>query len=137
MGDIMDDIYISKFEKVKSKKQTSFISKLFSKVLICIIIFLSSMIFINSSEKNKELFKKYVFDTNFNFSKITNLYNKYFGKIVPLKEVPEDKLVFNEDLFYKNIDTDNYIWNGYICMYIYIYYGLHFCFPTMKMIIWS
>ena len=35
---------------------------------------------------NLLLFKNHVYDKSFNFSKITNIYNKYFGKVLPADE---------------------------------------------------
>lgn len=52
-----------------------------------------------SSNNFKNYFYKYVFDTNFSFTKVSNLYNKYFGSII---EIPtyKDKMVFNEKINY-------------------------------------
>lgn len=101
----MNNIYTSKFKNVQSKKSSNYVSKIFSKVLISIIFFLVSMIYINFNSTNKELFKKYFFEDNFNFNYFTNLYNKYFGEILPPQEdITDDKMVFNETMTYKNIE---------------------------------
>lgn len=101
----MNNIYTSKFKNVQSKKSSNYVSKIFSKVLISIIFFLVSMIYINFNSTNKELFKKYFFEDNFNFNYFTNLYNKYFGEILPPQEdINDDKMVFNETMTYKNIE---------------------------------
>lgn len=101
----MNDIYTSKFKISRSKKDNNYVSKIFTKVLISIIFFLVSMIFINYSDSNRNLFNKYFFEQNFNFNYFTNLYNKYFGEILPPQEdVNDDKMVFNETMSYKNID---------------------------------
>lgn len=108
----MDDIYTSKFlSKKKNSDRSNYINKLFSKVLISVILFLSSMIFINYSDSNRELFKKYVFEESFDFSFFTNTYNKYFGSVLPVDEVPNDSLVFNENITYNSIDKyrDGYV----------------------------
>ena len=82
-----NNIYTSKFKNAKSKTSSNRISKIFTKVLISIIFFLVSMIYINFNSTNKELFKKYFFEENFNFNYFTNLYNKYFGEILPPSEI--------------------------------------------------
>ena len=109
---MMDDIYSSKFlNKSDSSKRSSFINNIFSKVLLSVIFFLSSMIFINYSDENKALYKEYVFDKSFDFSYFTNTYNKYFGSILPVSEIPSDTLVFNENISYNSIDKYN---DGYV-----------------------
>lgn len=101
----MNDIYTSKFKISRSKKDNNYISKIFTKVLISIIFFLVSMIFINYSDSNRALFSKYFFEQNFNFSYFTNLYNKYFGEILPEQEdISDNSMVFNENMTYKNIE---------------------------------
>lgn len=101
----MNNIYTSKFKNVGSKKSSNSINNIFSKVLISIIFFLVSMIFINYNEDNRNLFNKYFFEENFNFNYFTNLYNKYFGSVLPEQEdIGNDKMVFNETMTYKNIE---------------------------------
>lgn len=109
---IMDGVYTSKFlDKKKKNARSTYISKLFSRVLISVILFLSSMIFINYSDKNKALFTKYAFEQNFKFNFFTEWYNKYFGDVLPVPEIPEDNLVFNENIAYKKIETYE---NGFV-----------------------
>lgn len=71
------------------------------KTLITIIITLILLIIMKSSSTFKGNFYKYVYDTNFSFTKVSNLYNKYFGNIL---EIPtyKEQTVFNEKLNYKN-----------------------------------
>lgn len=67
-------------------KEKSYIKSFLIKVLICIILFLITSIFVNYSDKNLLLFKNNIYDKSFNFSKITKIYNKYFGKVLPADE---------------------------------------------------
>lgn len=71
-----------------------------SKTLITIIITLILLILMKSSSTFKNSFYKYVYDTNFSFTKVSNLYNKYFGSIL---EIPtfKEQTVFNEKIDYK------------------------------------
>lgn len=59
------------------------------------------LIFMKASSKFKQIFYKYVFDTNISFTKISKLYNKYFGNII---EIPiyKEQSVFNEKINYTN-----------------------------------
>ena len=45
-----------------------------------IILFLLISVFVNYSNKNLLVFKKYAYDQNLKFTKITKLYNKYKNK---------------------------------------------------------
>lgn len=64
-------------------KNKKYIKSLLIRVLISIALFLALSIFVNYSNKNLLLFKNHVYDTSFNFSKFTKVYNKYFGKVLP------------------------------------------------------
>ena len=70
-----------------------------SKTLITTIITLILLIFMKASGTFKKSFYKYVFETNFSFTKVSNLYNKYFGSIIEFP-VYKDKTVFNEKISY-------------------------------------
>ena len=56
-----------------------------------------SLIFVKISDKNKEYFKKYVFNTTFNFTSFNNFYEKYFGSIF---HKDDTKMVFSENIDY-------------------------------------
>ena len=72
-----------------------------TKSLITIIITLVILIFIKANSTFKSYFYKYVYEDNLAFTKISNIYNKYFGSII---EIPtyNEKTVFNEKIIYKN-----------------------------------
>lgn len=69
-----------------------------TKTLITIIITLIVLILMKGSSKFKKQFYTYVYDTNFSFTKISNWYNKYFGKIIKMPVL--DQPVFNEKFNY-------------------------------------
>ncbi len=75
---------------------------LLSKVLLSIIFFLISIIFINLDEKNLFLYKEYVFTESLPFIKIKNWYEDLFGEVLPKEE--NSKTVFNGKLIYKDIE---------------------------------
>ena len=77
-----------------------------SKTLITIIITLVLLIIMKSNSCFKTNFYKYVYDTNFSFTKISNLYNKYFGNIIEIPTYKEET-VFNEKINYQ--DKESYL----------------------------
>lgn len=77
-----------------------------SKILITVIITLILLIIMKSSNAFKNKFYTYVYNSNFSFTEVTNLYNKYFGSIIEIP-VYEDKKVFNEKINYK--DKEKYL----------------------------
>ncbi|MDE5540011.1 MAG: M23 family metallopeptidase [Bacilli bacterium] len=77
---------------------------LISRVLITIIFVLTSMIFVNASSKNKELYKKYVFEDSLQFTKISNIYKSLFGEVnIGFKNQKDDTAVFASGIKYTDI----------------------------------
>lgn len=81
-----------------NKKEDNKISNEFSKILLSIILVLSSVIFIKLDDDNKEWFKGHVLESNFAFMKINEWYHQTFGDILPsfqentvaaVSEIPE------------------------------------------------
>ena len=83
--------------------QNSNISKMFSKLLYCLIFFLSSLIFTSISDKNLALYKKYVFEDTFEFMSFRNFYEKLSSSNHNKKE--ETKMVFGTGLEFTNITS--------------------------------
>ena len=50
----------------------------------------------------KDFVKTKIFKDNISFAYINNLYNKYFGDILPSYDTKDTEEVFNEKLEYKN-----------------------------------
>lgn len=73
-----------------------------TRVLIVVIIFLVGMILVKSNSKAKNSILKQVYDTNFKFTKVKEIYQKYFGNILSIDKLDlEDKQVFQEELTYQ------------------------------------
>ena len=73
-----------------------------TRVLIVVIIFLVGMILVKSNSKAKNSILKQVYDTNFKFTKVKEIYQKYFGNILSIDKLAlEDKQVFQEELTYQ------------------------------------
>ena len=73
-----------------------------TRVLIVVIIFLVGMILVKSNSKAKNSILKQVYDTNFKYTKVKEIYQKYFGNILSFDKLAlEDKQVFQEELTYQ------------------------------------
>lgn len=87
-------------KKKYQKKIMSFVMRF----LICVIITLLCFILLKKNPSWKSSFYKYVFEQNFRFASINQIYQKYFGSPIPffeqLIEEPT-KAVFREKLTYK------------------------------------
>ena len=101
MNDI--DSYLKDFKNKSKKCKNSSLSKFISKILVCTIIVLASLIYVNKSDSNFNLFKEHVFSDTLKFTKIKNYYEKLFGDVIP-KSIEDSQIVFNEKLVYKKID---------------------------------
>lgn len=72
-----------------------YFKNLISRILLAVIFVLFSIIYTNVNSKNKELYKKYVLEDSLSFTKINNLYQKYFGSVDVIKKKEEsDSPVF-------------------------------------------
>ena len=83
MGDKMDNVekVLKRHRRRLQKKEN--ISKSFTKVLLSIIFILLSCIFFKLDDNNKQWFKENIFENSLLFTKINNIYEKYFGSIIP------------------------------------------------------
>lgn len=102
---------ISGNNATNNEDRIKYINHLITRVLISVIIFLGLMILMSLSSDVKSFINNTVLKENISFTKISNMYNKYFGKVLPIKESGlESKTVFNEKIKYNNLT--NYK-NGY------------------------
>ncbi len=89
----------------KKLKPTKYLKGLITRSLLSICLLLIGVIMLKSSNSKKMLVDN-VFTTNLSFAKISNLYDKYFGSLVP--ELPSLKTptetVFKEELVYEAKD---------------------------------
>lgn len=88
-------------KKHKTNTKTN-IPVFFSKVLITIILILTTLIVLKNNNKYKTIFYKEVYEKNISFATINELYQKYFGSPLPFKDLFKDdtKMVFSENLQY-------------------------------------
>lgn len=94
-------------KKERKKLSSSFRSYLISfcnRVMICGILVLSLLCIIKMNPESKKLISKHLFETNFSFAKIQDVYQKYFGRLFPQdvsKNLTGDKMVFQESFLYQ------------------------------------
>ena len=97
--------------KDKNNKKSNYISNLFSRTLVSVIVVLLSAIYINYSNKNFQKYKENLFEHSISFTRISKTYNKVFGQIIPIDiEKGTTKMVFDNKITYDSIEEYN---NGY------------------------
>lgn len=90
-------------KKLILKKQ---IKQTLSKILITIIIFLIGMILTKTNPKYKIFIQENIYENSFRFTKINELYKKYFGNLLSLDNIIyEETPVFNENITYTEKNT--------------------------------
>ena len=103
--------YFSDLENKKNVKNNKYISNLFTRTLVAVIVVLLSAIYINMSDKNLNKYKENLFEKSLSFNKISNAYNKVFGNVMPLElDKGTTQMVFNERISYSEINNFE---NGY------------------------
>ena len=100
---IMDEVEMALLRHKKRKehniteKDDKKISKIFTKILLSIILVLGSTIYIKLSPENLENFKSTVLESNLTFTKINEWYHDVFGTVLPSVTEPDDSFVSNTD----------------------------------------
>lgn len=104
--EIIKSLRHNKNKKVSSNiLKSKYISFLFTRTLLAIIVILVSAIYVNMNDKNLKNYKEKLFEKSLSFNKISKSYNKVFGKVLPLEiEKGTTKTVFNDGLSYSKID---------------------------------
>lgn len=107
MGDIMNE-YKSVAKMLDKKKKDFSFSILFKnllfKVLVCVLLLLVGLIVLKIDYKSSKTIYKFIYETNFNFAKVNELYQEYVGDIIPFQsDSKKDIPVFSEDIIYKNL----------------------------------
>lgn len=77
-----------------------------TRVLITVIIFLVGMILVKSDNKIKNSILENVYNKNFEFTKLKDIYQKYFGNILSIDQLAvKEQAVFQEKLSYQKANT--------------------------------
>ncbi len=90
--------------KKMNKKERNYVSNLFTRILISIILILGCAIFVNMKDENLLYFKNKLFNETIPFAKINDLYTQYFGKIDP-EMTQETTSVFQDMSKFVSIDA--------------------------------
>lgn len=78
------------------------VRKFINRCLIVIILFLCCLILLKSNKDFKNYLIKYVYEDSIHFTKLKELYEKYFGKVLSVDKVlPSEEKVFNEKISYE------------------------------------
>jgi stage IV sporulation protein FA len=113
----MDNLILETEKQIKNKRNLSlnnkknthiskYINNLFTRTLLSVILVLICAIFIEYSDNNLLFFKNKLFNDTFSFTKINELYTKYFGNIIADNTLATP--VFNDNTLYSNItELDN------------------------------
>ena len=96
---------VSKFLKSKNHRKKKKVLSFFNKTLICFIMVIVCLILMKTNKEFKEFVNKNILKDNISFAYINNLYNKYFGNILPSYKSDGTSSVFNEKLEYKSYNT--------------------------------
>ena len=89
----------NKNQKEKNKKK-NFLMSFFNKILVCIILVIICLIMMKTNSNFQEFVSEKIFKDNISFAYLNNLYNKYFGSILPSYKNSDTEVVFNEKLEY-------------------------------------
>ncbi len=77
-----------------------------TRLMLTVIIVLIGLITVKSNSNIKKIITKNVYESSFNFGVAKNIYQKYFGSILPInKVIQEEQPVFSEKLTYKSDNT--------------------------------
>lgn len=82
------------------------VKKFINRCLIVIILFLCCLILLKSNKDFKNYLIKYVYEDSVHFTKLKELYEKYFGKVLSVDKVlPSEEKVFNEKISYEKANV--------------------------------
>ena len=77
-----------------------------TRLMLTVIIVLIGLISVKSNSSIKKIITKNVYESSFNFGVAKNIYQKYFGSILPInKVIQKEQPVFSEKLTYKSDNT--------------------------------
>ncbi len=77
-------------------------SKFCNRFLLFVIAVLVCMIILKSNSNIRGFVYRNVFQNNFKFAKVNELYEKYFGKVLPFSKDSNEALVSSEKLEYES-----------------------------------
>lgn len=108
----IDDIKKSHKKRIKKetndeKKSFNYLKCLISRTLIAIIFLLMGIIFYKIDTSNKELINKYLYEDNWNFINVKNIFEDKIGKIIPVSKINSELVMSNGDFTTNPYDYKN------------------------------
>lgn len=108
----IDDIKKSHKKRIKKetndeKKSFNYLKCLISRTLIAIIFLLIGIIFYKIDTSNKELINKYLYEDNWNFINVKNIFEDKIGKIIPVSKTNSELVMSNGDFTTNPYDYKN------------------------------
>lgn len=94
--------FLNKDKKKEKKEKKNFLVHFFNKILVCFIFVILCLILMKTNPSFKTFIENKVYKDNLSFAYLNNLYNQYFGDILPSYKGDNTTTVFNEKLEYKN-----------------------------------
>lgn len=111
LGDKMDNIKLIKKRNRQKRKAFNYKNDncyplrsyyFLSKIMLLLVIFLSLSIYLKCKPEQKLFFYEKLFNTNFPFAKVNNLYQQYLGNVIPFIDFfTPSAPVFAENFVYK------------------------------------
>lgn len=102
MGDNMNEIDISKYMKKETKKFDILNKPIIIKTLLSLILFFIIAIVCKKNPIYKNKIYNNLYEKNWTFTKVKEIYDKYLGSIIPIDSIIKTPItpVFNEQLSY-------------------------------------
>ena len=101
----------NKTKKSNKKKKQKHIKIFLFKFLITSVLVLVVLVLTKTNNEYKAIIKQNVYDKNFSFAYVNNLYSKYLGSVLPFNDLKlfkdETKQTFNEELEYNEANKYN------------------------------
>lgn len=91
------------YQHSKPEPQHHYLAHFLMKFLVVVVLTLMTLISLKTDAHFKTNFYKYVYNTNYSFATVNNMYQKYFGSPIPFKNLVKTPIatVFDEKLTYQ------------------------------------
>ena len=76
-----------------------------NKFLSMVVVFLLGMISVRINPDLQPMIREKVFESSFSFTKLQNIYQKYFGSLYPKEKKEEPKVIVIDPAFQKKSGT--------------------------------
>lgn len=93
------------YQHVEPEPKRHYLAHFLLKFLFVVVLTLIALISLKTNARFKTNFYKYVYNTNYSFATVNNMYQKYFGSPIPFKNLVKTPVatVFDEKLTYQEV----------------------------------